>query len=323
MFASGDCSGNVSDDGKSSGNIFIISSNNDNLLLRILLEYGCNYDVYSTVYDEKVKKMIIKKENEKTNRVFLKRYNLIEKCKECDVFGIVIGNVNMKMYIELKKVILYILRKNKKRCFTIATNKLNNAKLENFTDIGMYIILTCSENSLIEVKDFSKKIINPFEFFIAYNYLEWQCKYIFDFFSLLNIPSINKELKQSMYKSKYFLWELHSESSKDMEGRLCFKEEPAKSENMHIDKRVEPHEQEHGYLIDYNSIFPIQEQISFITKFNENSTMCKYFIQTLKENEKRVYKGVDMNYNTEEIPTVVQGLDGIAQRYDADVHILK
>ncbi|CXI51490.1 diphthamide biosynthesis protein 2, putative [Plasmodium berghei] len=285
-------------------NIYLFAGKEKDFTNRVILEYGSYYDIYS--YNDVT---IFSNENNKINKLLLKRYNLIEICKKVNTFGIIIGNVNLCKNKELRLLINYILRKNGKKCFTIVTNKLNSAKLENFYDIEMYILLTCSENSLLELKDFSKKIINPYEFFVAYNYLEWNCNYLFDFYDLLNAKEIKKEYISSLRKDKYFTWDINSE-------QLCIKNENNNEQQELLLKKYD-------HLIDHNSTISVQDQQKFITRFQENSSMCQYFMETIKENEKREFKGVDINYNTEEIPIAVQGLDGIAQRYDSDLKFSK
>ncbi|ETB59719.1 hypothetical protein YYC_03129 [Plasmodium yoelii 17X] len=286
------------------GNIYLFTGNEKNFTNRVILEYGNYYDIYS--YNDIT---IFNNENNKINNLLLKRYNLIEICKKVNTFGIIIGNVNLCKNKELRLLINYILRKNGKKCFTIVTNKLNSAKLENFYDIEMYILLTCSENNLLELKDFSKKIINPYEFFVAYNYIEWDCNYLFDFYDLLNSKEIKKEYISSLRKDKYFTWDINSE-------QLCIKNENNYEQQELLLKKYD-------HLIDHNSTISVQDQQKFIMRFQENSSMCQYFMETIKENEKREFKGVDINYNIDDIPTIVQGLDGIAQRYDSDIKFSK
>ncbi|CRH03857.1 diphthamide synthesis protein, putative [Plasmodium relictum] len=285
-------------------NLFIFPYKNDNFLNRTLLEYGNDYDIF--IYNEE--KIFMK--NNTIDKILLKRYNLIEKCKNSDIFGIILGNVNLDKNIELRKLINYILRKNGKKCFIIVTNKINSAKLENFLDIEIYILLTCPENNLLELKDFSKKIINAYEFFIAYDYIDWECKYVFEFYDLLNITTIKKEF-ENMHKNKYFLWESANELTSLQDEEKNENQEKNSEENLILEK--------YDHLIDYNSCIPIEEQKKFIIKFHDKSQMCEYFINSLKENEKREFKGVDMNYNINSIPEIVQGLKGIAQRYNSDM----
>ncbi|CRG95799.1 diphthamide synthesis protein, putative [Plasmodium gallinaceum] len=285
-------------------NIFIFPSENNNFLNRSLLEYGSNYDIF--IYNEK---SIFKKENI-IDKILLKRYSLIEKCKNSNVFGIIIGNVNLDKNRDLRKLINYILRKNGKKCFIIVTNKINSAKLENFHDIEMYILLTCPENNLLELKDFSKKIINSYEFFVAYDYMDWNCKYLFEFYDLLSVTSIKKEF-ESMNKNKYIFWDYNNELMSLQDKKKDEIDEKSSEENLILEK--------YDHLIDYNSSIPVEDQKKFITKFHDKSQMCEYFINSLKENEKREFKGVDMNYNIDNIPRIVQGLKGIAQRYNSDM----
>ncbi|SCM04320.1 diphthamide biosynthesis protein 2, putative [Plasmodium chabaudi chabaudi] len=295
---------NGEDSKKECTQIYLFAGKEENFTNRVILEYGNYFDIYN--YNDVT---IFSKENNKINKLVLKRYNLIEICKEVNTFGIIIGNVNLCKNKELRLLINYILRKNGKKCFTIVTNKLNSPKLENFYDIEMYILLTCSENNLLELKDFSKKIINPYEFFVAYNYLEWDCNYLFDFYDLLNAKEIQKEYISSLKKDKYFTWDINSE-------QLCIKNEKNSEQQELLLKKYD-------HLIDHNLTISVQDQQKFIMKFQENSSMCQYFMETIKENEKREFKGVDINYNTEEIPMAVQGLDGIAQRYDSDFKFSK
>ncbi|SBS94155.1 diphthamide biosynthesis protein 2, putative (DPH2) [Plasmodium malariae] len=286
-------------------NLFLFSSENLNFINRATAECSYNMDIYMYSVED-----TFKKENNYINKILLRRYNLIEQSKQINVFGIIIGNVNLNYIKELKQIINYILRKNGKKCFTIVTNKLNSAKLENFSDIQMYILLTCPDHNFLELKNFSKKIINPYEFFIAYEYIQWQCKYVFDFHELLNISSIKKEF-QNIHKNKYYLWNFGEDDTSMSIQNSMNEDNRMKEGNFALEK--------YDHLIDYSLPITIEDQMKFITTFNENSSMCKYFMESLKENEKREYKGVDMNYNIDTIPTLVQGLDGIAQRYDSDV----
>ncbi|SOV25018.1 diphthamide synthesis protein, putative [Plasmodium sp. DRC-Itaito] len=294
-------------------NLFIFSSDSKDFLNRCLLEYNNCNDIY--IYD--IKDIFIKDTRKILDKVLLKRYSLIEKCKQVNNVGILITNINLQKNIEIRMLINYILRKNKKKCFTIVTNKLNAAKLENFYDIEIYILLTCPENNLLELKDFSKKIINPYEFFIAYNYIEWEGKYLFDFFQLLNISSIKKEY-QAIHKNKYFLWNIDNEFCS-----LKNHDNVNKDEKQNIVQQNNSILEKYDHLIDTNLSISIQDQKNFITRFQEDSQMCTYFFNLLKENDKREYKGVDMNYNIDHVPHIVKGFDGIAQKYDTDVKHLK
>ncbi|SPJ12673.1 diphthamide synthesis protein, putative [Plasmodium sp. DRC-Itaito] len=294
-------------------NLFIFSCDNKNFINRCLLEYNNCNNIY--IYD--TKDIFIKDTRKILDKILIKRYSLIEKCKQVNNVGILISNVNLEKNKEIRILINYILRKNKKKCFTLVTNKLNSAKLENFYDIEIYILLTCPENNLLELKDFSKKIINPYEFFIAYNYIQWEGKYLFDFFEILNISSIKKEY-QAIHNNKYFLWNIHKEvySLKNQ-----YKENNDEKENVIQQNNFILEKYDH--LLDSNLSISIEDQKQFIMRFQEDSQMCTYFLNLLKENNKREYKGVDRNFNIDHVPHIVKGFYGIAQKYDTDIKHLK
>ncbi|GAW82940.1 diphthamide synthesis protein [Plasmodium gonderi] len=341
-------------------NIFLFPNGNVNLKNRCMLEYGNIADsVY--IYEEQVatrrdnedgeaekkktffigEKITISNSHfEKSgnpDKLLLRRYNLIEKCKLVDTFGILVANVNLKKNKEIKNLINYMLKSKGKKCYTIATNKLNSAKLENFSDIQMYILITCPEKSFLELSDFSKKIINPCELFIAYGYLEWQCKYFFEFSHLLTLPSV-QHILENMNKGKYnTLWfhrsELHELENNPKQRSSSKNILPNESSNPpHRTEKMLQSEnnpkttdessnllEKYQDLIDHSLPIPVEEQRKFITMFHEKSPMCINFLGTLKENASREYRGVDMNYNIDIVPDIVQGDDGIAQRYESDI----
>ncbi|ANQ10420.1 Uncharacterized protein PCOAH_00048470 [Plasmodium coatneyi] len=321
-------------------NLFLFPNGNLNLKRRCILEYEC-YPDRVHIYEGEEKKHLGANGNGNKNgsneashfetkkdldKLLLKRYGLIEKCKMVDTFGILIANVNLKRSLEMKRCLSYILRSRGKKCFTIATNKLNGPKLENFSDIEMYILLSCPEKSFLEVADFSKKIITPYEFFIAYGYMDWQCRYLFEFFHMLDVPSVRNSL-EGLRGGKYRLWSLgwgapslaDAPNGAVQRGTAieCDGLEPsASSEGTSVPTQslLTCHP-----LVDPSLPIPVEEQKKFITTFDERSPMCRYFLETLVENTSREYKGVEMNYNTDTIPEVVPGEDGIAQRYESDL----
>ncbi|EUD66427.1 hypothetical protein C922_03061 [Plasmodium inui San Antonio 1] len=335
-------------------NLFLFTNGNLNLKRRCILEYGC-YPESVHIYEEKEEEKkhvgangtneISHFEKKKDlDKLLLKRYSLIEKCKLVDTFGILIANVNLQKNREMKRSLSYILRSRGKKCFTIATNKLNGPKLENFSDIEMYILLSCPEKSFLELPDFSKKIINPCEFFIAYGYMDWQCGYLFEFFHLLAVPSVRRAL-DGLAGGKYRLWSLGwgAPSLADVPNGAVQNGTPVEcgtAAECDTDVRRGTSDQCGGPdpsasiegspgssqvlltchpLVDPSLPIPVEEQKKFITTFDERSPMCRYFLETLVENASREYRGVEMNYNTETVPEVVPGQDGIAQRYESDL----
>ncbi|KMZ78555.1 hypothetical protein PVIIG_01332 [Plasmodium vivax India VII] len=330
--------------------LFLFANGNVNLRRRCVLEYECCPDRVHICESEQQEGEAEKhlgangnieichfEKKDDLDKLLLKRYSLIEKCKLVDTFGILMANVNLQKSREMKRCLSYILRSRGKKCFTIATNKLNGPKMENFCDVEMYILLSCPEKSFLEIPDFSKKIITPCELFIAYGYVDWHCNYLFEFFNLLAVPSVRSAL-DGLRGGKYRLWSLGwgapslvdvtkgaLQSGPSVEGGTTVERGPSvectPEPSAPVGESPGPSNSllECHPLVDPSLPIPPEEQKKFITTFDERSPMCRYFLETLVENASREYRGVEMNYNTETVPEVLPGDDGIAQRYEADL----
>lgn len=67
-----------------------------------------------------------------------------------------------------------------------AMRKLNLAKLANFHEIDIYVLIACPENSLLDSSEFYKPVVTPFEMEVACNKKrEWSGEYVTDFRDLL------------------------------------------------------------------------------------------------------------------------------------------
>ena len=56
-----------------------------------------------------------------------------------------------------------------KKSYSIVVGKLNTAKLANFMEVDMFVLVSCSENSLIDSSEFYKPVITPYELELACN----------------------------------------------------------------------------------------------------------------------------------------------------------
>ena len=79
-----------------------------------------------------------------------------------------------------------LLRKSGKKHYTFVVGKLNVAKLANFMEIDMYVLVSCYENSLLDSSDFYRPIITPYELELACNpERQWHGAIVTDFQQLL------------------------------------------------------------------------------------------------------------------------------------------
>lgn len=116
------------------------------------------------------------------NKELMKRFALIEKAKEKEIFGILINTPTLlafqKAFIRVKE----LLTKSKKKYYMVAMNNITEAKLGNFPDIEVFVILSCSNHSLYAEKDLYRIVITPYELELVLNDgKEWENSIVLDY----------------------------------------------------------------------------------------------------------------------------------------------
>lgn len=124
-------------------------------------------------------------ESSKTNRMLMRRYAVVEKAKDADVIGILVGTLGVAAYLPLIGHLRKLIASQHKKSYTVAVGKLNPAKLANFMEVECFVLVACPENTLIDSKEFLRPIVTPFELELALTSKAWTGDYILDFTSLL------------------------------------------------------------------------------------------------------------------------------------------
>ncbi|KAK0234573.1 putative diphthamide synthesis protein-domain-containing protein [Armillaria nabsnona] len=169
-----------SDDKSTKSTIFYIGGESLGLTNLLITHSFC--DVIS--YDPGSKATRL--ESSRTNRLLMRRYAVVQKARDADVFGILVGTLGVANYLPLIKRIRDILKRAHKKSYTISVGKLNPAKLANFLEVECFVLVACPENSLIDAKDFLRPIVTPYELEIALQAEQnWTGRYILDFEKLL------------------------------------------------------------------------------------------------------------------------------------------
>ncbi|KDQ27431.1 hypothetical protein PLEOSDRAFT_51229 [Pleurotus ostreatus PC15] len=144
---------------------------------------------FSTVYryDPNIQVVIV--ESTKTNKMLMRRYTAVQKARDADVIGILVGTLGVASYLPLITHIRTTLKKAQKKSYTISVGKLNPAKLANFMEIECFVLVACPENSIIDSKEFLRPIVTPYELQISLQAEPtWTGRYVLDFGELLNEP---------------------------------------------------------------------------------------------------------------------------------------
>ncbi|XP_047206461.1 2-(3-amino-3-carboxypropyl)histidine synthase subunit 2 [Girardinichthys multiradiatus] len=125
-------------------------------------------------------------ESVNVNRALMKRYYAIERAKDANVVGILVGTLGVADYLAILQQLKETLHRAGKKSYTFAMGKLNVPKLANFLEIDIFVLIACPENSLLDSSEFFKPVVTPFEMEVACNRKrEWSEEYVTDFRHLL------------------------------------------------------------------------------------------------------------------------------------------
>ncbi|XP_069363496.1 2-(3-amino-3-carboxypropyl)histidine synthase subunit 2 [Maniola hyperantus] len=98
-----------------------------------------------------------------------RRRYLVEKCKDANVIGILVCKLAGDQTKHIISRMKQLCKVNGKKSYIISVGKPNVAKLANFPEIDIYVMIACPENDLYSNRDFYKPIVYPFELEVALN----------------------------------------------------------------------------------------------------------------------------------------------------------
>ncbi|KAG2388633.1 hypothetical protein C9374_000072 [Naegleria lovaniensis] len=162
------------------------------------------------------------------SRTLARRFALVQKAKEAQVFGILVATVSVENYLKMVEYVKRLIIDNNRKFYLFFVGKLNVPKLANFMEIDMFVLIGCSQNSLIESREYVKPIITPFELELALKYgKEWTGYYQLDFNRLFEDEDHESPLQQPQDDTESYSVSLISEilKSKDDGKSLVLQEQ--------------------------------------------------------------------------------------------------
>lgn len=143
----------------------------------------------------------------RTNKLLMRRYAAVQKARDASVVGLLVGTLGVQSYLPLLGHLRRRLTgKNDdpngnsggggRKVYTISVGKLSPAKLANFQEVDIFVLLACPENSLVDAVDversreFYRPIVTPFEMLLALDEREgrgrsWDGQYVLEMERLL------------------------------------------------------------------------------------------------------------------------------------------
>ena len=98
-----------------------------------------------------------------------KRYYLVEKARESSIVGIVVGTLGAAGYKDSVDSLRLAAKRAGKKTYTLLMGKPNPAKLANFPEIEVFVLVADPQGQILDCKEYLAPIITPFEAHIAFS----------------------------------------------------------------------------------------------------------------------------------------------------------
>jgi diphthamide biosynthesis protein 2 len=111
----------------------------------------------------------------KMTRVLRKRYFLVDKARQASIVGILVGTLAAEGYKESINALRLAAKRASKKTYTLLMGKPNPAKLANFPEIDIFILVADPQGQILDSKEYYAPIITPYEAMIAFSDdTEWE-----------------------------------------------------------------------------------------------------------------------------------------------------
>ncbi|KAJ0977106.1 hypothetical protein J5N97_012580 [Dioscorea zingiberensis] len=160
--------------------LFWIGSDNPAFANMVLTFNGCEI----VRYDAEDCKLLNDFSHQK--RILKRRYFLVEKAKDANIIGILVGTLGVAGYLHIIQQMKELIERDGKKSYTIVMGRPNPAKLANFPECDVFVYVSCAQTALLDSKEFLAPVITPFEAVLAFTRgRQWTGEYIMDFQNLM------------------------------------------------------------------------------------------------------------------------------------------
>ncbi|CAH2063523.1 unnamed protein product [Thlaspi arvense] len=239
-------------------------------------------------------------------RILKRRYYLVEKAKDANIIGILVGTLGVAGYLHMIHHMQALISAAGKKSYILAMGRPNPAKLANFPECDVFIYISCAQTALLDSKEFMAPVITPFEANLAFSRgSEWTGAYLMHFQDVMNSSKSESEAHRGSEEPRFSFFQGGYVEDHDANGILDAKllaadqaknDEEDAGETMALVQAAEKALQLRGK--DHNAL----------TKQTAAKSGPEYFLN-------RAYRGLEINSdNTSPEPFIV-GRSGKASGY--------
>eukprot|EP00878_Enallax_costatus_P018217 GHUV01019170.1.p1 GENE.GHUV01019170.1~~GHUV01019170.1.p1 ORF type:complete len:290 (+),score=85.29 GHUV01019170.1:1008-1877(+) len=102
------------------------------------------------------------------DRLLKRRYYLVERARSATMVGLLVGTLGAAGYLEALNVLRGLAKKAGKKTYTLLMGKPNPAKLANFPEIEVFVMLADPQGLILDSKEYLNPIITPHEAYLAF-----------------------------------------------------------------------------------------------------------------------------------------------------------
>lgn len=128
-------------------------------------------------------------------KILMRRFFLSEKVKDAERVGIVVATLATEQYLEIINRLKRKLLEAGKKPYVFSVGKLNPAKLANFSEIDIFVLVSCPLTALVDTSEYFQEIVCPFDVEIALGLREWTAEYTTAFVEILKDTAVGEEGK--------------------------------------------------------------------------------------------------------------------------------
>ncbi|KAK6940067.1 Diphthamide synthesis DPH1/DPH2 [Dillenia turbinata] len=183
--------------------LFWIGSDNSAFANAVLTFNDCEI----VRYDATENRLLSDTSNQR--RILKRRYYLVEKAKDANIVGILVGTLGVAGYLHMIHQMKELITKVGKKAYTFVMGRPNPAKLANFPECDVFIYVSCAQTALLDSKEFLAPVITPFEAMLAFNSgSQWTGTYVMEFRNLISSSPVepgklSEEARFSFLKGGY------------------------------------------------------------------------------------------------------------------------
>ncbi|KAJ0397177.1 hypothetical protein P43SY_005104 [Pythium insidiosum] len=134
---------------------------------------------------------LTRQEGAAVNRALMRRFFLVQKAREAQIIGILMGTLGVSKYLDVVHSLQRLIKQSGRKSYLFVVGKVNVPKLANYAEIDAFVLVACQQNSLMDSKEYFKPIVTPYELQLALSENdEWNGQFKTDFHEVL--PLLDK-----------------------------------------------------------------------------------------------------------------------------------